>query len=295
MKGIRYALGLVLLSLFLAGWMPVPQEGGTTDDPSMVTVAQLHIFLRRVDERLQVREYYLISNSGDKTYIGREDPDTGQRFTLVFSLPAGATNPTVDKEIAGRVIMLPDGLADTEPIPPGMATVDLSFQYDLPYQDGMEVQRTFPVSVTSVVLLGMGGDLSLEGSALTSQGALQIPQGMALAYTAGPIPAGEVLSFRVRKGAIAPAGGSPVAGGPTRNPATEIAFGLVALAVAGGVAYWLIRPPAPGPVPPSVRPLIEAIAALDADYEAGRVGEKEYYHRRETLKRQAREKMKHTG
>jgi hypothetical protein len=38
-----------------------------------------------------------------------------------------------------------------------------------------------------------------------------------------------------------------------------------------------------------MRPLVEAIAALDAEYEAGQVGEEEYRRRREALKRQARD------
>ncbi len=289
MRRFLRAIGLTVLALLLAGWIPAPQQGETTDDPSAVTVSQLHIFLRRAGDRLQVHEYYLIGNSGDRTYIGREGPDTGQRLTLVFPLPTGAANLTVDEGMEGRFVLLPDGLADTEPIPPGMATVEVSFQYDLPYQEGMEVVRTFPAPVASVVLLGMEGDLALEGQGVTSQGALQTPQGTALAYTAGPIPAGGSLSFRVQKGTTVPAGISPAAGGPTRNPAAEIVIGLVALAAAGVVAYGLSRSPAPGPIPPLVRPLIEAIAALDADYEAGRVGEKEYRRRREALQRQARE------
>ncbi len=291
MRRFLRAIGLLALALLLAAWTPA-QQGETTDDPSAVTVSQLHIFLRRAGDRLQVHEYYLVGNSSDRTYIGREDPSTGQRLTLVFSLPAGAANLTVDEEMEGRFVLLPEGIADTESVPPGMATVDISFQYDIPYQEGMEVVRTFPVPVASVVLLVMGEDLALEGRALTSQGALQTPQGMALAYTAGPIPTDQSLSFRVLEAPAAPVAPSTAGGRPVRNPTVEIVIGLVALAAAGGVAYALSRPPSPGPVPPSVRPLVEAIAALDADYEAGRIGEKEYQRQREALKRQARERMR---
>lgn len=294
MKRIVPLLGLIFV-LFLTAWTPAPQEGNTTDDPSTVTVGQLHIFLERSGGHLQVHEYYLISNSGDRTYVGQEDPGTGKRLTLTFPLPAGAENVTVDEETEGRFIRLTGALADTAPVPPGLATVDVSFRYELPFQNGMEVTRSFPVSVTSVVLLVIGGDLTLDGLALTPQGIMQTSQGTVLAYTAEPIPAGQTLSFQVREAPAslevsAPATLASPAG--SRNPAAEVTAGVIALVVAAVTAYVLWRPGSPGPIPPPVRPLIEAIAALDADYEAGRVSEKEYRRQREALKRQVREKMR---
>jgi hypothetical protein len=116
----------------------------------------------------------------------------------------------------------------------------------------------------------------------TTMGPIQV-------YTAGPLDAGHPIQFRVRTEPLPAAEAAPTA--PVRNPNLEIVVGLVALAVAVGAAWVLWRPPAPEPVPAAVRPQIEAIAALDADYQAGRVGEKEYRRQREALKREALEKM----
>jgi hypothetical protein len=116
----------------------------------------------------------------------------------------------------------------------------------------------------------------------TTMGPIQV-------YTAGPLDAGHPIQFRVRTGSSPTAGATPSA--PVRNPTTEIVVGLVALGVAVVAAWVLWRPPAPGPVPAAIRPQIEAIAALDADYQAGQVEEEEYRRRREALKREARNRM----
>jgi hypothetical protein len=51
------------------------------------------------------------------------------------------------------------------------------------------------------------------------------------------------------------------------------------------------RSPTSGPVPAHVRSQVKAIAALDADFEAGRVSEKDYGRKRRSLKREVREQL----
>lgn len=283
---------LLLLFPFLLAWAPAPQEGGTTEDPSQIVVTQLHIFLQRVEDRLEVGEFYLISNTGDRTYVGREDPQTGRRVTLVFTFPPGATDAAV-VEPQGERWIVDGGFADTEPIPPGAAPLEVTFTYTLPFAENMEVERTFPVTVASLAVMAMGGNIAAEGDLLTSGGVMDTARGPVRVYTAGPLDAGRAIRFRVRteplEMAVSPS--APTAPSSARNSVAETAIGLVALAVALVAVYVLWRPEPAGPIPPPVRPLVNAIAALDADYEAGRIGEKEYRRRREALKRQAREKI----
>jgi hypothetical protein len=61
---------------------------------------------------------------------------------------------------------------------------------------------------------------------------------------------------------------------------------VLAAAVVGG--YLMLRSPAPGSLPVRARPLVENIAALDADFEVGQVSENSYSQRRSALKRQLR-------
>ena len=149
------------------------------------------------------------------------------------------------------------------------------------------------VPVASVVLLLSEGDMSLEGMGITSAGALDTQMGPAFSYTAGPIMAGESLVFTLldRPQAAMPSApfSSPTAGSPlVRNAARETSVGLVVLAAAVVVAYFLWQPSAGGSPPRAARPLVEAIATLDADFEAGEVAERSYQRKRRALKRQLR-------
>jgi hypothetical protein len=282
-------IALLLLLPFLIAWVPAPQGSNTTEDPSQIVVTQLHLFLQREEDRLVVREFYLVSNTGDQTYIGREDPQTGRRLTLAFTFPPDAADLTVVEPQGERWVAVAGGFADTEPIPPGAAPLEIVFQYTLPFAEGMTLERTFPVQVASLAVMATGGDLAAEGNMLTSGGIMDTAMGPIQVYTAGPLDAGRPIQFRVRTEPLPAAEAAPTA--PVRNPNLEIVVGLVALAVAVGAAWVLWRPPAPEPVPAAVRPQIEAIAALDADYQAGQVEEEEYRRRREALKREAREKI----
>lgn len=285
----------LLLAFLLVAWAPAPQEGGTTGDLSQIVVTQLHIFLRRSENRLEVHEFYLLSNTGEQAYVGQEDPRTGRRLVLTFALPPDAADLEIVEPADEHWVRIDGGLAYTEPISPGNLSLELAFQYTLPFTEGMEVERVFPVQVASLGILALGGDLAAEGSALTSGGVMDTSQGPVRVYTAGPLAAGEPIRFRVRtepiETALSPAGPAP-ATRPSRNPTAEIALGLVALGVAVVAAYVLLRPPAPGPVPASVRPQIEAIAALDEEYQAGHLDERTYRRRREALKQEALERMR---
>jgi len=282
-------IALLLLLPFLIAWVPAPQVGNTTEDPSQIVVTQLHLFLQREEDRLVVREFYLVINTGDQTYIGREDPQTGRRLTLTFTLPPNAADLTFVEPQRERWVEVAGGFANTEPIPPGAAPLEIVFQYTLPFAEGMTVERTFPVQVASLAVMATGGDLAVESNMLTLGGIIDTTMGPVRVYTASPLDAGRPIQFRLRTELLPTAGTAPAA--PIRNSATEIVAGLVALAVAVGASWVLWRPPAPGPVPTAIRPQIEAIVALDADYQAGRVGEKEYRRQREALKQEAREKI----
>jgi hypothetical protein len=66
---------------------------------------------------------------------------------------------------------------------------------------------------------------------------------------------------------------------------------LVALAAGIVVAALLWRSPVSGAVPASVRPLVEAIAALDVEFESGELPEERYRAQRDSLKQQIRARL----
>jgi hypothetical protein len=255
----------------------------TTDDPGDVAVAQLHVFVERSGERLQVGQYCVIRNSGERTYVGSRRSGSSSPTTWAVRLPGDAENLRFDRgELGGRFVATGDGFADTRAVPPGEASVEASLTYELPYSEGLRVEQAFDVPVQSVVLVLPGGTLGLKGASLSSEGTVETQMGPAVSYRAGSLGAGEVLSFTVVPRE------ATVSGTQRTSQSDELAVGIAVLAVAGVTAYWLWRSPLPGSVPPQARSAVEAIAALDRDFERGRVSEKVYRKRRRSLKQRLR-------
>ena len=255
----------------------------TTEDLADVLITQMHVFVSEAGDRLQVGEHYLVSNAGDRTCVGGEDRGTGRRTTLTFTLPGGAGGLRFDGPGLGeRFLERPGGFADTRPIPPGSAAVEVFFHYDLPSRGRLRVERVFDVPVESLVLVVPEDGVSLDGEDIISAGTLDTGMGAALSYTAGPLAAGEPLIFTV-VARPQPSAASKTDGVPSRNARAETALGLLVLAVAVVATYLLLRSPVPGPPPPRARPLVAAIAALDARFAAGDVSEIAYRQRRGSL------------
>jgi hypothetical protein len=143
------------------------------------------------------------------------------------------------------------------------------------------VERSFDAPVASVVLAPMGEGLTLEGEGLTLLDARDTEGWPPLSYTAGPLAAGERLTFVLAR---RPEVRSGAAEGGRGTGAAEAAVGLAALAMAVAATTLLWRSPSPGPLPAQARPLVEAIAALDRDFEAGGMPEKVYCQERESLR-----------
>ena len=260
----------------------------TTQNPSTIQITQLHMFISSAGERIQMGEYYLIGNTGGRAYTGIQDPEAERPVTLRFTLPQEAEGLEFDGPGLGeRFLESEDGFSDTEPIAPGNATTEVFFSYHFPYREGMEVERAFDAPVASIVILLSDEGLEMEGEGITPGGSMDTQMGPALSYTAGPLAAGEPLVFRLVERTV-----EPVSGEAAGQGSGGTAIGLVALAAAVAASYWMYRSPAAGPIPARARSLAEQIAALDIDFEAGRVTERAYRKKRKSLKRQARASLK---
>lgn len=259
----------------------------TTDDRGSISVAQLHVFLEQSGERVQIGQYSVVANTGDRTYVGSPVAGSGMSATWSVRLPGDAQNLGFDSgQLGGRFVPTENGFADTRPVPPGQAGVETSFTYDVPYSsdERLRVEQAFDVPVRSVVLVLPGGDLGLEGAGLSSEGTLETQMGPAVSYTAGPLDANDPLSFTVVS--------REARTSPTRSESSNgLTVGIIALAMAGGAVYWLWRAPLSGAVPPEARSEVEAIAALDRNFEEGHVPREAYRKKRRALKRRLRESL----
>jgi hypothetical protein len=264
----------------------------STDDPAQISVTQLHLFVMPGEEVLQLSEYHLISNEGQRTYVGQATADADRPTTLTFLLPEGAAGLRFNGPGLGeRFVERPQGFADTRPIPPGTATVEVLFSYELPYRPGVEVERLFGVPVASVIFLVPGEEFVVRGAGLVPQGTVDTQMGSAQSFLAGPVPAGEPLAFSVGPpSAEAPPPEAMPAPSP-RNVLGEVSVGLLSVALAILVALLLWRPAVPAAPPAEVQSLVGAIADLDRAFERQEIPEAEYARQRAALKRQIRHQL----
>ncbi len=258
-----------------------------TTDPSGVVIDQMHYFIAPSGDTVRIAEYYLVGNTGDRTYIGTENAD-GTRTTLAFTPPAGASDlyfdgPGLEERFVGDIARF----ADTRPIPPGKTAVDVDFSYQLPFTDGMRVERVVDAPITLVALIVSSERIGLAGPGLNPQGMMNTQMGTAASYSAGPLAAGEPLAFTfVPQTMTVTKTGSDTTSTRTANPTRDALLGVAALALAAFVGYRLMKPASVPPPPEAARPFLEAIAALDARFAAGELSEEAYRQEREVLKQQ---------
>ena len=251
----------------------------TTTDAAAVYVEQMHMFFDFASGSTTVGQLFIVSNSGDRAYMGTDGT------SLHLPLPPGATNVRFqDGELDGRYQSVSGGFADTEAIAPGVGTAQILVSYDLPY-DGKKLDVSLPMAypVKSVNVLVPDPGPKLTSPQLASAGSRQTQGGNMLNYVGGNLAAGASLALQISS---------------TSTPWVLIASAALLLVAVGIVAFvWLrqqreaveeeIEDPAA-----QQEELLDAIAELDDDFEAGHVAEADYRRQRAELKAELVELMK---
>lgn len=266
----------------------------TTEDPAGVQVDQVHWFIVPLGDRVQVAEYYLVGSRSERTYVGTLQEGEEQRTTVTFHLPDGATSLTFqDQGLGDRFLGNNTAFRDTMPIPPGTATTEIDFSYELPYSEGMELTREMDVPISAVVIIVNGSEVGVEGDGVVFGGMIDTQMGQAASYMAGPLVAGTPLTLRlVRQTHVGTAMGSPEAATttgrtpPPRDPLIEAVVGGVVLVGAGFGAYRLWRRPSLPPMPEGVEEIVLSLAELDRRHAAGSVNDVEFSRERAALVRE---------
>lgn len=219
----------------------------TTDDDSGIVIERAHLIISPLNEGVQIGQMFILSNTGDKAFIGKPLQEGGQPVTFRMYLPKGAEQISFDAgELGERFISVPDGVADTLPIPPGTSSAQVVLSYNLPPQGSpwsMDYTLYYPVKNLNV-LVSMGW--IVEGAPLEFAGTMggEMPFQN---YAARDLAANTTLHLTFKSGA--PAGGmgstttTAVPAGSTQSTMLGIAIGLGVLLLIGLVTYpaWLPR------------------------------------------------------
>jgi len=255
----------------------------TTTDASALRVEQMHLFFEFAPGRATVSQLSIVSNLGDRAYIAADG------VSARFPLPSNATNVSFeDGVLGGRYQPVAGGFADTEAVLPGVGATQILFSYDVPY-DGkkLDLNLTTAYPVRSVNVLAPEGGVQLSSAQLSAAGTRATQGGNMLNFVGGSLAAGQSLALQLSG---APAFAPTEASAEGVSPLL-IASAILLLAAAGIVAFvWLRQQRAASElaevedVDARREELLDAIAALDDDFEVGRVRESDYRRERATLK-----------
>ena len=214
-------------------------------------------------------------------------------YSCDFFLPDGAQDVTfqrgfgsIDSFIpANEVIETESGFADTLPMRPGPGSLTLVALYSLPYEDQGTVSHSIGYNTGAVNLVIPDVGVTLEGDNWTSGGSQNMGAGPVSTYGQGNLPAGTDLILRLAGepdlSSVSGATGSNV----IRDNAKELLIGVVVAVGVIAIAAWIIRGWRQDPVQEMSREeLLQELADLDDDFEAGEIDEAEYHRLREEIK-----------
>lgn len=261
----------------------------TTAEPTAISVSRNHVIIDFSDNQMRVAELYILTNSADRAYVG-------DGATLRLDLPAGAENVSFDDPRMAQSASIEDGaVVDTLPVPPGDRQILLS--YDIPYTGrtaAFEKELSYPTQNLNLLVADVGiavdaGDM-VAGDPVATQANTQF-----LNYTQRDLPAGHELSVQLSD---LPRGGSgATVSVPVDRSGTLRWFGLglVLAALMFVVVYPTLRPRVvrdelpEGQTARAVlrrrrRALLEELAELDDDFDAGAVTEVDYVEERAEIK-----------
>ena len=270
----------------------------TSTDTSSLLVDRLHLLLEYFEpDTLRVVELYIISNPTEKTIVAAEKNSP----LLTFALPEGATNLQLeDGQLGERYVETSGGFGDTTPIRPGISQHQVVFSYDLPYKRKLQFAQSLQLPVSAVVMLIPEDGLRVKSEQLADMGVRDVQGVNYRMYSSGQLEAGSDLAMTISG---RPGGGSLI---PTTGSSTSLLIGLLAFGVAlVGVGIWLYRRYQSGEKdqadadvsegaleetsPSDPEELLDAILALDDQYQAGDLPEGAYRQRRAELKAQLKD------
>ena len=277
----------------------------TTSDFGVLSVVDDTLAVTGADGALRqfaVLEAVKLRNSSDRTF--RADVVTDGPMSMVrFSLPEGAAGLEVEASLpGGHVLQVDRGFALTMPVPPG--DHDILYVYRVPYAGAVkDYTPNFPMGAESLRVMVVRGLAEGRGASFGAAEVIAVGETEYTAMTAGPFAPG------MRAALTLSALPEPTLWQRTQNVAESDGFrrgalpgavGVVLTVLVGGVLLRRRRRPADANVADVVddatdsvasmdyAALVEAIARLDARFEAGEVDASAYYAERARLAALAR-------
>ncbi|MFH1651847.1 MAG: hypothetical protein ABID87_07110 [Chloroflexota bacterium] len=246
----------------------------TMTDDTDIFLPVTHTIIYVNPEGLQVKEYYVVVNQADRTYIGPQgDPAQG---TLRFSLPQDAKNLQITLGLNPHALLIGGGtITDTIPLTPGGR--EISFAYTLPASKSYTFHNQVSYRTMSYALLVAGEGYKVSSDQLQPGEPLEVSGSRFEHFKGGELAAGTTVTAL-----ITPASGDYV----------SFLWIIPVIAVAAGLfIFYRARGrkapaavPLPGGTGEAKEALLAEIARLDDAFENGAISEEDYRMQRDEKK-----------
>lgn len=255
----------------------------STADESVLKVQSGHTIVYAESGNLLVKQYAVVQNDSNLTYIGSKQLAPDKKETLRLSVPPGATKLEYGSSLMSCCVIPGEGvISDTMPVNPG--TREITYQYQIPYKSSTySFASSFDYPTKNFDLLVQGEGIDVVGTNLPQSYPVTYNEQTFNLFSVPEAAAGDKLNLEL----------SGLPADTSQRYTKLILMSLVAIAVIGLIGYF-IRRRQPQPVPAVSgqstnegslqKQLVAQIALLDDRYEAGAVPEDDYNQQRAAKK-----------
>jgi mono/diheme cytochrome c family protein len=259
-------------------------------DISRITAERVHIFFEFPrSDTIRVVQLYVLSNPTNRIITS----DSPGGIVINYQIPAEVSNLQFQNGSLGqRFILTSEGIGDTQGIPPGDGT-QILFSYDLPYRGDAGFSVTVPVAAQTVNVMLAAEGVNLKSRQLQEIGDKVVQDSTWRLFTTGNTAAGTSLNVQIS--------GKPKVTTPGENEmSNSLAAGIISLVIVLVlIATYIFRDlmdrrtsghdTGPSQVEPVDRnAILDAIIALDDQYQSGQIPAGAYQERRSELKSRLR-------
>lgn len=260
-----------------------------TQDTSKLFISSLNLVFDFLAEgQVKVVEQVLLSNSGDLAVVPARD---GQAL-LRYELPADASSVSFEEgQIGDRYELVTGGFTDYRAVLPGQNTYQVIYAFDLNYDGVLEFLRAVEFPTQNMHVFMPPNEVELEGESLVLAGEQLVDGVPYRVYQLNrELEAGDQIVIRLT-------GTHPI-----KSPfliqisGDDLIIGLVALAATVGFAwFWLRRSSRTTTANATKNQIMDAIIALDEQFEKKEITENAYMRERKHLKKRLRLALKRDG
>lgn len=246
----------------------------TTDESTISISSDVLTVVGGGSDPFEVIQLQRVKNSSDRTFVGQEKE--GTRQVLRLPVPAGAFDLLPLEGISvDQLATVGGGIVTGLPVIPGERSA--SYVYKIRAPGGWSLTRRVFYPTKQADLL-VSPNLQLKSDAFKFEEEVKLQSRSYKRFRGGPFEAGSSIAGEI--------------GIPSGLPGPELAWGLAAglslIALLGAGGFVVRRrtrvATAPSPAADPRQDLVDRIAALDDEFEKGKIAEEEYADRRRRLK-----------